>query len=47
MRFTLTDASTVNNTGTDDATNGIFMQTGTIGATTNKKIKGEFIPALT
>lgn len=47
QRMTLTDASTVNNTGTDDGTNGIFMQTGTIGATTDKKIKGEFIPALT
>jgi redox-regulated HSP33 family molecular chaperone len=47
MRMTLTDASTVNNTGTDDSTNGIFMQTGVIGATGDKKIKGEFIPALT
>jgi hypothetical protein len=41
------NAHTINNTGTDDATNGIFMQTGVIGATTDKKIKGEFIVALT
>lgn len=47
MRMTLTDKNTVNNTGTDDSTNGVFMQTGVIGATTDKKIKGEFIRALT
>jgi hypothetical protein len=44
MRFTLTDENTVNNTGTDDSTNGIFMQTGVIDST---HIKGEFIRALT
>jgi adenine-specific DNA methylase len=44
MRFTLTDKNTVNNTGTDDSTNGIFMQTGVIDST---HIKGEFIRALT
>jgi hypothetical protein len=47
QRMTLTDKNTVNNSGTDDPTNGIFMQTGVIGATGNKKIKGEFIRALT
>ncbi|PIU58382.1 MAG: hypothetical protein COS89_00690 [Deltaproteobacteria bacterium CG07_land_8_20_14_0_80_38_7] len=44
MRMTLTDKNTVNNAGTDNATNGIFMQTGVIDTT---HIKGEFIRALT
>lgn len=44
MRMTLTDENTVNNTGTDDSTNGVFMQTGVIDST---HIKGEFIRALT
>jgi len=36
-------AHTANNTGTDVATDtGIFMQTGVVGATTDKKIVGEF-----
>ena len=36
-------AHTVNNTGTDVATDtGIFMQTGVVGATGDKKIVGEF-----
>ncbi len=41
------NGGTINNTGTDDGTNGVFMQTGVIGAAANKKIKGEFIRALT
>ena len=36
-------AHTVNNTGTDvTGDTGIFMQTGVVGATTDKKIVGEF-----
>ena len=44
MRMTLTDENTVNNTGTDDSTNGVFIQTGVIDST---HIKGEFIRSLT
>jgi hypothetical protein len=46
MFMALTDTNTVNNTGTDDVTNGVFMQTGIIGATTDKKIKGRFVRTL-
>lgn len=44
MRMALTDLNTVNNSGVDDAVNGVFMQTGVADAT---HIIGEFIPALT
>lgn len=46
MCMTLTDKNTVNNSGTDDVANGIFMQTGVVGATTDQKIKGQFVRAL-
>lgn len=43
QRMLLTDENTVNNTGTDDTTDeAVFLQTGTVGATTDKKIIGEF-----
>jgi len=44
MRMALTDARTINNSGTDDATNGVFMQTAVISSTI---IAGEFVRALT
>ena len=43
MLMTLTDLNTVNNTGTDDVTNPVFMQTGVVGAAANKKIIGQFV----
>jgi hypothetical protein len=43
MLMTLTDANTVNNTGTDDVTNPVFMQTGVVGVNTDKKIIGQFV----
>lgn len=44
QRMLLTDENTVNNTGTDESTYPVFMQTGVIDST---HIKGEFIRALT
>lgn len=41
------NAHTINNTGSDDGTNGVFIQTGVSGATTDKLILGEFVRALT
>lgn len=44
QKMVLTNASTVNNTGTDsDTTAAIFMQLGTVGAASAKKIRGRFI----
>ena len=44
QRMLLTDENTVNNTGTDESTYPVFMQTGVIDST---HIKGEFVCALT
>lgn len=43
MLMALTDLNTVNNTGTDDVTNPVFMQTGVVGAAGDKKIIGQFV----
>ncbi|MFA7662760.1 MAG: hypothetical protein WCX88_02480 [Patescibacteria group bacterium] len=43
MLMALTDSNTVNNTGTDDVTNPVFMQTGVVGAAADKKIIGQFV----
>ncbi len=43
MLMALTDLNTVNNSGTDDVTNPVFMQTGVIGVTGDKKIIGQFV----
>ena len=43
MLMALTDSNTVNNTGTDDVTNPVFMQTGVVGAAADKKIVGQFV----
>ena len=44
QRMLLTDANTVNNTGTDNTTDeAVFMQTGTIGAAASKRIIGKFL----
>lgn len=44
QHMVLTDKATVNNTGTDSsAATAVFLQTGTIGATTDKKIVGKFL----
>lgn len=44
QKMILTNASTVNNTGTDsDAAAAIFMQLGTVGTAATKKIRGRFI----
>lgn len=44
QRMVLTSASEVNNTGTDNSTSaGLFMQTGTVGATSAKKVVGKFL----
>jgi len=44
QRMLLTDKATVNNTGTTDASKeAVFLQTGTQGATTAKKVVGKFI----
>jgi len=43
MLMALTDSNTVNNSGTDDVTNPVFMQTGVVGATGDKKIIGQFV----
>ena len=47
QRMKMTSAHEVNNTGTDVTDYCVFMQTGVVGATTDKKIKGEFLVALT
>jgi len=41
------NAHIINNTGSDDGTNGVFIQTGVIGASTDNMIIGEFVRALT
>lgn len=44
QRMLLTDANTVNNTGTDNTTDeAVFMQTGTIGTAASKRIVGKFL----
>ena len=43
MLMALTDENTVNNSGTDDTTNPVFMQTGVVGDASDKKIIGEFV----
>jgi hypothetical protein len=44
QRMVLTDASTVNNTGTDSAADtAVFCQLETVGAASDKKIRGYFI----
>lgn len=47
MRMALTDTNTVNNSGSDDSSNGVVYQTGVIGVTSDKKIKVVFLRALT
>lgn len=43
QRMLLTDENAVNNTGTDNTTDeAVFLQTGIIGAVSDKKIVGEF-----
>ena len=46
MLMELTDLNTINNSGTDDTTNGVFMQTGVVGAAASKKIIGQFVRQL-
>lgn len=46
MIVALTDLNTVAITGTDAPTNGVFMQTGVLGATTDNRIKGQFVQAV-
>lgn len=44
QRMVLTDARTMNNTGTDSTTSsGVFMQTGYTGATSDKKLIGRLL----
>lgn len=44
QRMLLNDKDSVNNTGTDNTTDeAVFMQTGTIGAASAKKIVGNFL----
>ena len=44
QRMLLTDANTVNNTGTDNTTDeAVFMQTGVFGAAANARIIGKFV----
>jgi len=43
MLMALTDLNTVNNSGTDDVSNPVFMQTGVVGAASEKKIIGQFV----
>jgi len=43
MLMALTDLNTVNNSGTDDVTNPVFMQTGVVGDAGDKKIIGQFV----
>jgi hypothetical protein len=43
MLMALTDSNTVNNSGTDDVTNPVFMQTGVVGAGSDRKIIGQFV----
>ena len=46
QRMLLTDANTVNNTGTDNTTKeAVFMQTGVQGAAASAKIIGKFLKA--
>jgi len=43
MCMALTDSNTVNNSGTDDVSNPIFIQTGIVGDASDKKIIGQFV----
>jgi len=43
MLMALTDENTVNNSGTDNVSNPVFMQTGVVGDASDKKIIGEFV----
>lgn len=44
QRMLLTDANTVNNTGTDNTTDeAVFMQTGVVGALADKKLVGKIL----
>jgi len=47
MRMEVADLNTVNNSGTDDGTNGVLQQVGEVGVNTNKVILVEFLRALT
>lgn len=47
MRMKLTDLNTVNNAGSDEGTNCVVYQVGTVGATGDNKILVKFLPALT
>ena len=43
MCMALTDQNTVNNSGTDDVSTPIFIQTGIVGDASDKKIIGQFV----
>ena len=48
MRMEVTDTNTVNNSGTDDGTNGVVYQVGELGTVgTDKRILVKFLPGLT